>query len=71
MTLITWRHFCFSCVLALLGVQALGDDITRPNVIYIMADELGYFEPGFMGGKNILTPNLDQMAKEGMVFDSL
>lgn len=39
--------------------------------MYIMADELGYFEPGFMGGKNILTPHIDQMAKEGMKFTQL
>lgn len=49
------------------------DDIQprRPNVIYIMADELGYFEPGFMGGKNIQTPNIDRMAEEGMRFRNL
>jgi len=39
-----------------------------PNIVYIMADELAYFEPGFMGGKMIQTPHLDQMAKEGMTF---
>jgi arylsulfatase A-like enzyme len=43
----------------------------RPNVIYIMADELGYFEPGFMGGKNIQTPNLDRLAAEGIRFNNL
>lgn len=43
----------------------------KPNFIYIMADELGYFEPGFMGGKNIRTPNLDRLAAEGMVFRHL
>ena len=42
-----------------------------PNVIYIMADELGYYEPGFMGGKNIQTPNLDKMAAEGIIFRNL
>jgi arylsulfatase A-like enzyme len=46
-------------------------DAAKPNVIYIMADELGYYEPGFMGGKNIKTPNLDRMAKEGIVFRNL
>lgn len=42
-----------------------------PNFVYIMADELGYFEPGFMGGKNIQTPHLDRMAKQGMRFNNL
>lgn len=43
----------------------------KPNVIYIMADELGYYEPGFMGGRNIQTPNLDRMAAEGLVFRNM
>lgn len=43
----------------------------KPNVIYLMADELGYYEPAFMGGKNIQTPNLDKMAAEGMRFNNL
>jgi arylsulfatase A-like enzyme len=47
------------------------DSPSRPNVIYIMADELGYYEPGFMGGQNIRTPHLDQMAAEGIVFRNL
>lgn len=41
------------------------------NVIYIMADELGYYEPGFMGGTTIKTPNLDRMAAEGMLFKNM
>lgn len=43
----------------------------KPNVIYILADELGYFEPSFMGGRNIKTPNLDRMAAEGIRFNNL
>ena len=42
-----------------------------PNVIYLMADELGYYEPGFNGGKTIETPNLDRMAAEGIRFRNL
>jgi arylsulfatase A-like enzyme len=40
----------------------------QANVVYIMSDELGYFEPGFMGKGNIKTPNIDRLAKEGVVF---
>ncbi len=43
----------------------------RPNIVFIMADELGYFEPAFMGGNNIRTPNLDKMAADGIVFRNL
>lgn len=44
---------------------------TRPNVIYFMIDELGYYEPSFMGNPDIRTPNVDRMAKEGIVFNNL
>ena len=39
-----------------------------PNVIFIMADDLGYGDLGCYGQKAIQTPRLDQMAKEGMRF---
>ena len=56
-------------VLLLAGLHRA--EAAKPNVIYIMADELGYHEPGFMGGTTIQTPNLDRMAKEGVVFRHL
>jgi arylsulfatase A-like enzyme len=40
----------------------------KPNIIYIMADDLGYGEVGFNGQKKIMTPNIDQLAKEGIIF---
>lgn len=44
---------------------------TPPNVVYIVADELGYYETGFNGGQNIQTPNLDRMAAEGIRFTNM
>ena len=44
------------------------EPITRPNVIYIMADELGYFELSCLGNPNIQTPRIDQMTREGIRF---
>lgn len=44
---------------------------TTPNIVYIMADELGYYEPGFNGGTNIQTPNLDRLAAQGIRFKNL
>ena len=41
---------------------------TKPNLIFIMADDLGYGDLGCFGQKLIKTPCLDQMAKEGMKF---
>lgn len=40
----------------------------KTNIVYIMADELGYYELSCMGSKTIQTPNIDRMAKEGMRF---
>ena len=40
----------------------------RPNIIYVMADDLGWGDLGCYGQKRILTPHLDQMAFDGMRF---
>ena len=53
--------------LALLFLSSL-NAATKPNIVYIMCDELGYFEPSFMGSKTISTPRIDRLAKEGVWF---
>jgi len=40
----------------------------KPNIIYIMADDLGYGDIGPYGQRIIQTPSLDRMAEEGMIF---
>jgi arylsulfatase A-like enzyme len=55
-------------ILALTTARAAS---SRPNIVYIISDELGYFEPGFMGGTTIQTPNLDRLAKEGMILKNM
>lgn len=42
----------------------------RPNIVYFLADDLGREDCGFMGGKEIRTPNLDRLAREGAVLDA-
>ena len=39
-----------------------------PNIIYILADDLGYGELGIYGQEHIETPNIDALAKQGMIF---
>lgn len=40
----------------------------KPNIIYIMCDDMGYGDLGCYGQKLINTPNIDRMAAEGMLF---
>lgn len=42
----------------------------KPNIVFILADDMGYNELGSYGGKVIETPNLDLLAKEGMKFSN-
>ncbi|WOH36621.1 arylsulfatase [Thalassotalea fonticola] len=54
----------------LLSVSACADNkaTQAPNIIYILADDLGYSELGAYGQTKIKTPNIDNLAKEGIQF---
>lgn len=41
---------------------------SRPNIILIVADDLGYGDPGCYGGRLAPTPNIDRLASEGIRF---
>ena len=40
----------------------------KPNIVYILADDLGYGDIGVMGQQKIETPNIDQLAANGLLF---
>ena len=41
---------------------------SKPNIIYLMLDEWGYFESSHMGSTDLITPHIDQFASEDMRF---
>ncbi|MBI9064947.1 MAG: arylsulfatase [Marinilabiliaceae bacterium] len=61
----TFFLLCFSnCSL----VTPKNKERKQPNIIYILADDLGYGELGCYGQEKIETPNIDNLAKEGVIF---
>ena len=43
---------------------------TKPNILFIMADDLGWMDLAVQGNKLVDTPHLDRLAKQGMRFTS-
>lgn len=59
--------FTFAAALfALLSGGALAAQ--RPNIVFILTDDMGYSDPGCYGGKFADTPNIDRLAKDGIRF---
>ena len=53
---------------AKLHAQDAAKPSTLPNIVFILADDLGYGDPGCYGYDDIRTPHLDQLAAEGVLF---
>ncbi|MCP5550875.1 MAG: sulfatase-like hydrolase/transferase, partial [Akkermansiaceae bacterium] len=60
--------FALAAASALLSGSAIA--ATKPNLIFINIDDLGYADIGCFGGQKARTPNVDRMAAEGMKFTS-
>ena len=44
--------------------------LTKPNIVFILADDLGWTDLGVMGSDYYETPNIDRLAAEGLLFDN-
>jgi len=60
------RHFIALAVLILFCGQ--GTAAEKPNIIFILTDDVGYGDLGCYGATHVKTPNLDRLAKQGMRF---
>ena len=66
-----WFSVTLLCTLGMQQVLAAenvkGD---RPNIVFILADDLGWTDLGVMGSDYYETPNIDRLAAEGLLFDN-
>lgn len=58
----------FISALSAAPLIARAQSKSKPNLLFILADDLGYGDLGCYGQKRITTPNLDRLASEGMLF---
>jgi arylsulfatase A-like enzyme len=69
---LTRRRFVQSTAagsLALAGIGGVGQaQAARPNILFIMADDLGYADVSCYGARDYTTPNVDRLALEGLRF---
>lgn len=63
----TRKIIYLSSIFVLSSVSAAAQQ-DNPNVLFIILDDAGYNDFGFMGSKDLLTPNIDALAKAGVVF---
>lgn len=60
--------FALVAALPVLAEGSAKSKKEKPNIIYILADDLGYAELGCYGQEKIETPNIDKLAEQGMLF---
>jgi arylsulfatase A len=60
--------YFFIIIFLVAGFATAAQKNSRPNIIFILADDLGYGEIGCYGQQKIETPNIDRLAKKGLRF---
>jgi arylsulfatase len=64
------KFFAFVLAIAAFTLPSLGGPTDKPNLVIIFTDDQGYADMACNGGKNVVTPNLDRLASEGMRLTS-
>lgn len=71
--------FALVCCKLVEATQPTGNAVTkpvdeprpdRPNIVFLLIDDLGYADVGFNGCKDIQTPQIDRLARDGAVLES-
>ncbi len=61
---------CFLGVFILQPQNILTQNTLKPNIVFILADDLGWTDLGIMGSDYYETPNIDSLARQGILFDN-
>ncbi|XP_067930053.1 arylsulfatase J-like isoform X1 [Watersipora subatra] len=61
-----------ACQLLVLLLLVFGGETrkAKPNIVIVVADDMGYTDAGFHGGDQIPTPHIDKLAHEGIILDN-
>ncbi|HEX6063741.1 MAG TPA: sulfatase-like hydrolase/transferase, partial [Longimicrobiales bacterium] len=62
------RHAIYSFLVLFLAVSAAQAQTQPPNIVIIVADDIGYADFGFQGSTDIPTPHIDRLARAGVRF---
>src|SRR5215208_3085123 len=62
------NRFVYILLFLVISFHAAAQNLSKPNIIFILADDLGYGDIGCYGQQKINTPNIDKLAKQGVRF---
>jgi arylsulfatase A-like enzyme len=63
-----WILLALGCVWFSLATESFAAPLTQPNIVLIYADDLGYGDAGCYGATAVKTPNIDRLAREGLLL---